>query len=374
MHSEETLRTLVGRIYDAAVDPTLWPEAMRGISGMMGAAASVAYYANKDLTEIPLLVQHGVDDAALREFGEHYLSIDPRVDYIARNPRDVVCDYMHHSESEMDRSEYYDWLTNSYNLKYYIGGAIPGIDGLKGYCSVNRTQKQGHADAADMRLFAILKQHLVRSMQIRLKTRWVELGRESALDALDQLRQGVIFVDRDHCIVWMNRFARRLVAASDGLRTVDRRLRAQAPTDSSALSAALKGAIQARSSVVSIPGGAVSVRRSTGHSPLLLLVTPAPQNDAHIEMRATAALVFVSDPETAAGQPTQNLRRFYGLTEREAHLAIALAQGKSVADYADENERSFDKHGPLAPKADPIEDRQQTSNGHCAAGVVGSDC
>ena len=77
MHSEEALQALVGRIYDTALDPTLWPEAMKGISGMMGAAAGVAYYTNKDLTEVPLLVQHGIDDAAaLREFGEHYLSID----------------------------------------------------------------------------------------------------------------------------------------------------------------------------------------------------------------------------------------------------------------------------------------------------------
>ena len=338
MISETDLQGVVGRIYDTALDPGSWTKVMNEIATIMGAAASVAYYTSADRDEIPLLVHHGIDGEALREFGEYYLNIDPRVSYITHHPQEVVCDYMHHSESEMARNEYYDWLTHKYDLKYYIGGALPAVEGLTGYCSVNRTPGQGHASAADLRLFGLLKQHMGRAMQISIKTHLIELRTATARDALNQLQQGVVVVDGQARIKWMNAFARRLVEDGDGLRAPGLCLETTFRADSARLAAAIKSAVDAGRAIAEPPGAAVVVRRRSGAAPLLLLVTPAPRGSPLLETKNAAAIVFVTDPELSADQPARHLQAFYGLTEREADLAIALAKGLSPAEYARDSE------------------------------------
>src|SRR5690606_27489261 len=50
-----------------------------------------------------------------------------------------------------------------------------------------------------------------------------------------------------------------------------------------------------------------------------------------------AALVFVRDPERKAISRPDALKNLFGLTDAEARIASALADGLSVQDIADEN-------------------------------------
>ena len=68
--------------------------------------------------------------------------------------------------------------------------------------------------------------------------------------------------------------------------------------------------------------------------PYAVLVAPVPERVAPVALAAPAVVVFLTDPDHAPETPAQLLRRVYGLTRKEAQLALALAAGATLADAA----------------------------------------
>ncbi len=66
-----------------------------------------------------------------------------------------------------------------------------------------------------------------------------------------------------------------------------------------------------------------------------MLVAPVPERAAPLALAGPAAVVFLTDPDHAPETPAQLLRRVYGLTRKEAQLALALAGGATLADAAE---------------------------------------
>ena len=60
-----------------------------------------------------------------------------------------------------------------------------------------------------------------------------------------------------------------------------------------------------------------------------------PERAAPPSLAGSAAVVFLTDPDHAPETPAQLLRRVYGLTRKEAQLALALAGGANLADAAE---------------------------------------
>jgi DNA-binding CsgD family transcriptional regulator len=53
--------------------------------------------------------------------------------------------------------------------------------------------------------------------------------------------------------------------------------------------------------------------------------------------QAPLALLLLSDPETAFALPCQTLRNCFGLTEKEAGLALEIAEARTPEEYASAN-------------------------------------
>jgi DNA-binding CsgD family transcriptional regulator len=68
--------------------------------------------------------------------------------------------------------------------------------------------------------------------------------------------------------------------------------------------------------------------------PYAVLVAPVPERVAPVALAAPAVVVLLTDPDHAPETPVQLLRRVYGLTRKEAQLALALAAGATLADAA----------------------------------------
>lgn len=138
--------------------------------------------------------------------------------------------------------------------------------------------------------------------------------------AVDQLRHGMILVDRDGRLISANRAARAILAARDGLYEGPCGLRAETIGLTHRLRRMVAAAADATgtSASIALPGRVRSTPLSVGISPL----------------RAGAALVLVADADNAPTPSPEQLRCLYGLTDAESAVTVAVTRGEGLAAVA----------------------------------------
>jgi DNA-binding CsgD family transcriptional regulator len=176
----------------------------------------------------------------------------------------------------------------------------------------------------------LLLPHLQRALRMRRRMVELEVERDAALRALDQLPWGVVFVDEHRNRLAANRHAQEILVAGDGLTAQGNTLRAELADETVRLEQLLNRALDRTCKARSRAGGTLSITRPSGAHPLSVAVVPL-----HIEIaapgeRGPIAAIFVADPDLPLDSHEQHLRELYGLTAGQARLASGLLQGKSV--------------------------------------------
>ena len=160
----------------------------------------------------------------------------------------------------------------------------------------------------------------------------------SLVELLDNVRAGVIQLDRRARPIVANDRARAMMCRSDGLRYEDGHLRASLPRDDAALQRLLARALPGPAG--SGEGGSMLVGRAGTRSRLVLHVSPV--HDPGMESRKSriATLVLAVDPADRTGIDPERVGTALGLTRAESRIAVSLAEGKTIDDIALETGRS----------------------------------
>jgi DNA-binding CsgD family transcriptional regulator len=148
------------------------------------------------------------------------------------------------------------------------------------------------------------------------------LSAASSAAVLDSLTHGVVITDRASRPLLVNRAAREIIAAADGLRIDSVGLGAVLARETGALRWIIAG-------VSSADGAARAMRVSRPAPRRALMVLVAPMRVAEAA-DGQAAIVFVSDPEHTGSIPSAFLQQAYGLTPTEAAVAIEIARGEGL--------------------------------------------
>jgi DNA-binding CsgD family transcriptional regulator len=143
----------------------------------------------------------------------------------------------------------------------------------------------------------------------------------------DQLAAGVMVVDQEGTILSASTAARRLLRPENGLTAADGRLHAAAPDAAVALADALNGSGVARN------GRVIPIPRSARRPLIVLVAGPTPSAPRILDRRTEVSLVLL-DPEAAPGTNETLLEGLYGLTPREAELALLMLKGLTLEEAA----------------------------------------
>ena len=157
----------------------------------------------------------------------------------------------------------------------------------------------------------------------------------SLVELLDNVRAGVIQLDRRGRLIAVNDRALALLRRGDGLRDEGGRLRAALPGEDAALQGLIARALPSRDG--SGVGGSMPLGRPEARSRPIAHVSP--MHDAGIESGGVGALVLVVDADRAAIDPGR-VGKALGLTPAESRVAVALAEGRTIDRIAAESGRS----------------------------------
>lgn len=333
--SSEALSQLVGSLYDAASDPTLWQQFLQQLSEKTGAGSAALVMYDAAHQSYALSSHWRFDPEAVNLYGEYYGSLDVWAQRALSKRASLVCSSESLSpSSELIRTEiYHDFLTR-FGIEHGLFALFENTGSRLVSCSLFRDSSRGPFQATQLEMLRFLAPHVQRA--VKLHVRFSELrGQSVALEAaLDSVPTGVIFLGPNGKVVFMNRSASDLISENDGLwLDASAALRAERQAESELLARTIQQA--ARNSKGPPTGGTIVVSRRT-RPPLQVLISPISQMTASTFCLAQPinAALFVVDPSRRQRPAVDLLRALFGLTPAECRVALLLGDGHAPKEIA----------------------------------------
>ena len=236
-------------------------------------------------------------------------------------------------EHELVRTKFYaEWLEPQ-ALHHRLCAVLSREEATAVFLEVLRPREAAAFGHDDIERCRLMLPHLQRAVRMYRQMAALEIERDVAFRALDQLPWGVMFVDKHRKRLATNRHAQELLIAGDGLTAWDNTVRAELADETARLERLLSDALDRSGRGGS--SGILSITRPSGAPPLNVVVVPLHIKTEKFAEQAPIAAIFVTDPDSPLhGGNHQQLRELYSLTAGEARLAAWLLQGKSVEEAA----------------------------------------
>jgi DNA-binding CsgD family transcriptional regulator len=326
---------VVAGIYDAALHPQRWSEALQGVAAGIGASSAFFFSTHSDTQPDAVVHTLNYSPEMVQSFGEYWHTEDEwanaarRAGRMCRGTLVRGCELV--PASQMGRTAFYNEFCRPHGVGAMVGGVL--FDGSEAdtmpFVNLCWYRPPGHdefEDGAKDRLRALMP-HFQRALRIQRRVAWATDAR--AAQALAALRVATIVLDRTgevhfrdaHGDAWL----RSLPSGSwrmGKLRTVGRRSApalavalAQCRPDQPVRLAALDGSATprvVRATLLHLDEDSPIVPAATRERYLLLVELPL--NDPDDAVRAAAEL--------------------YGLTNGEARVLARLMTGESPAEIA----------------------------------------
>jgi DNA-binding CsgD family transcriptional regulator len=334
---EDKVLGLVGDIYDAALDPNLWPVVLARIGDAVG-GPHVLFGVYDPASGLSNLLSPRIDPdliASLLTWAPH----NPLLPLsIGQPPGKVfsIGDFI--TEDEFGASAFANewWYAAGFDFEPLTTNLLVDHNAT-GILTSHHSQKHAPFDSRQKRLFAALAQHLVRAVALQRHVHHLQISQHHALAALDRLQQGFMLVDATARPLYVNSVGKNLLDGRDGVRLEGGRLSASHADDTRELQALIASCDGENPEKI---GGEMKLVRASGRLPLQVLVTPLrPGSDIAAIPSAVnwrpSATVLITDPEVKVRSRVDELRERFGLTRAEAAFALEIIKGdgrKATAD------------------------------------------
>ncbi|WP_193044536.1 helix-turn-helix transcriptional regulator [Mycolicibacterium baixiangningiae] len=321
---------LVSAIYDAAVTPEQWVDAMDAVRGMLGAttAAMITADGSSRLAKYASIVPE-----AQSSYNAYYRSIDYVLEAVERSPVGTIRDGQ--SLIAIDaRSEFnLDWIRR-FDVQDGVFVRLSDAPSLTSFLVAAPLLDEPFAGPDRVELVRALVPHLQQTL--RTEKHLDDLRRDAAdlAGAIDSMRQAVLVLCANNVVLHCNSAASDLLHRADGLTVRSGRLRAARSDVDGALQRAVAAALGmdvggARS------GASVLCPRPSGGRTYVVHTFPFPAGADHDGEDPRALLVIV-DPDDRPQPPKDMLRNLFGLTNGESDVALRVTSGQGLAPISEE--------------------------------------
>jgi DNA-binding CsgD family transcriptional regulator len=338
MGEAEEVSQVIGDIYDASLDPSLWAAAIESICRFIGAASAGLHSQDAITRTTDALFWWGRESSAPHYFEiyrEQYGKINPifpgviffDVEQPVAVPDVISCE-------EFVRTRFFrEWLAPQRLTDGLFSNLEKGVTSCA-VLTAMRHAEQGPVDERMRRRFELITPHVRRSMLIG---KVIDLHRVEAAtlaDTLDELVSAIFIVDSTGRIIHANVAAHRLIAESNVVRAVNGRLCALEPRGGQSLLDVFAAA-EAGDTAVGRRGIAVPLTARTGEHYVgnVLPLTSGARRKAGISYSATAAL-FIRKARLDLPSPPEAVASQFKLTPAEVRVLFAVVQIGGVPEVA----------------------------------------
>jgi DNA-binding CsgD family transcriptional regulator/PAS domain-containing protein len=325
---------VIASTYEAAMDADAWPELLRQIAAFTNSDTAIFRVPDISSDAIHISKTYNLDDSYLRLYRKHYITNDP----FRAALKQAKSGEFHFGEAAISyqnlvRHDVYNDLLRPNGLLYNMGGVIMRDNTLSYQMVVQRQKYHGDYRVDDLNNFNRLIFPLQQAFKITRHMAEAVHHREVSELLLDKLSTGIILCDAEGDALYLNRMAEKLLSDQTGLGFASGRLVTSFSQASSKLQQLISNALGKNG--MPAAGGMSMVSSLPGHPLLSIMVAPVQSGNqerlAFLHKHA-CAVVFIGLPMQTDAVDTEVVRMLYGLTEAEARLTAALAQGKSLEE------------------------------------------
>jgi len=332
MSMHDRTLAIIESFYDAALDETLWPAALKRLTESTGSQASSFWVLDgSDSPRLPTFISFNFDPKSIQEYVDGIASLDPTVRHLVAHPGQAI---VHDGLLENDRDEksraYYDWHDRNIETRFRMVGQARLAPRVQAGIALHRTRKAGRYDAQDIERFALLHRHLQRALAIGVRVGSLGAIERFSQEWLDRSDAAIVLLDHNKRVVFLNRRAQELQLGGDGVRLSAAGISLLNKRDNGRLQSLLAQALMPASSSGAPTGGAMSAARPSGKRAYGIFVAPLSSQSPALALCRPAVCVVITDPAREALPPAQHLQRLFGLTPAEARLAARLAIGEEL--------------------------------------------
>ena len=325
---------LVGRIYDAALSPGLWPEALDGVRRYLGAEVGIlssfdAYDANSWGWQHAV----GFEPSYLQLYKQKYMLMNPWMDLVASlGSGETTYVSAHDSYEAITRSAFYlEWL----KPQRLLDAAILMIDKTLTAVTivvVSRAEDQGFFDPESLERLSLVYPHVRRAAAIGRIIGAAETRAETLAAALDGLAAGLFLLDDAGRIVHANRAGAEMLAVRAPVDATRGKLEfANSGGTMRPLLEAMRStedrAVRGASRPLATAGG----KRYIAH----VIALDAARRDALAAERRATALVLVKEANPITAAAVEEAARHYALTPQEARVLRMVVDAGGIPLAAD---------------------------------------
>lgn len=321
---------IVGKFYEAAANPDIWPEALERLSSAMNCRGA--------LLTTPVFIPGGLvhtnslRDAVEQFFEEGWYQHDVRNAAVKHHHyrSGFFSDHILFSEQELGKSEYYEKFAKKADVPWFAAGGLIGDLGRNTVAiSLQRTSKQGYFTLDELSTLNALLPRLVPVMS--MASRLAQLKGKSMVDGLQLARQPAVLIKMDGTVAYMNPAAEVLT----GQRFAIRHSRLSLPN--SAENRQLQALID--------QACAAQARHMSSGQELRPVVLGATETDPRLVIRAAPIRRSASDIITFSGVilmmssltsdvrlSPEILQHVFDLTRREAEVMSLIGEGRHLQE------------------------------------------
>jgi DNA-binding CsgD family transcriptional regulator len=330
---DDVLANTVSLLYDAAVSPGLWPDALDALEPLFASCAA-HFFLWDSVADLPTLSLPSANYRGQNEFRRRYGRIDPRRQAMMGYPPGYLflC-HEHIDEGFVRRSEFYNDFSIPVGRRWVMTTRLWEEADISAVFAVFRPPGTPPYSEADRARLGRLLPHLRRAFRIdqQLRTARAVAGRTNSL--LDALSQAVLATDAAGRIRHTNRAAEALLAAGGALRRIQGRLTTVAPAEADALGAALRGAVEAPRRSSPARAASLIIHDRDGNR-IGVTVMPLGRRVQLAELPEEPLALVTASPLNPPPADPEPLRAAFGFTRAEAELVAALAGGRRLAEIA----------------------------------------
>jgi DNA-binding CsgD family transcriptional regulator len=333
MASADKALQLIQSIYDVVLGLEDWASIIREISAATGGHSGLMRLVDCRRAEVGFVAAYGYEQSQIEDYRKHFIHLDPYCDSLAAAPTGTLLQGDQIVPLPLrQQTEYFNDYERLGDRCYALGSPLGRERDFLLYLGLSRGLRAGPYDEDTLAFVRSLLPHMLRAVQIQRLIGGAVDAQHLSEAALDRLRIGVVLMDSTLAVRFANAAALDF-ARTFGLSLAESGLTLPSPRFNDRLQRLLNGALS-----VDLPnnreaGGDLTYTRP-GIGALQLRVFPllSSHEPGLIGQRVQVAIFLVrpGPPNLNAG----HLAEQFGLTVAESHLAVRLAEGRTVAEAA----------------------------------------
>ena len=335
MPEDEALSSLIGDIYDAALDPKLWPGVLGRTCTFLDGVAAVIHGQNVVARSGQFYFAWGDDPHYTRLYFEEYIRINPLLPHFMTAQVGEIFSASQLMPLEELRASRFarEWLAPQ---KYvdFVGTTLEKSVTSVIAITVGRDDDRGLVDDEMRRRMVLLAPHFRRAITIGKTIDLQKIEATAFVETLDRLSAAVFLVDVDGHVVHASTAGKAMLAAEECIRTVNGVLTPVEPQPARALHDVIAASRDGDAAVgnrgIALPLQKPSGERYVAH---VLPLTSGARRESGTS-NAVAAAVFVRKAELDLVTPIELIAARYRLTPGEMRTLHALVETGGVPAVA----------------------------------------